>query len=184
MNSPRERYSPTSPAGRGAWYYAVTALRSERFVEIRKANATDSDEILSCLAAAFAQYRDSYTPGAFVDTVLNSERLQHRMREMCVFVAVSEGRVVGTLACSIKEDEGHLRGMAVLPGWQGRGVASALLHAAESELRDRRVNRVTLDTTEPLERAGRFYERHGFARSGLVSDFFGMRLHEHVKILM
>jgi N-acetylglutamate synthase-like GNAT family acetyltransferase len=35
------------------------------------------------------------------------------------------GEIVGTLACHvINADEGHFRGMAVLPGWQGRGVAA------------------------------------------------------------
>jgi GNAT superfamily N-acetyltransferase len=71
--------------------------------------------------------------------------------------------------------------MAVLPRWQGKGVASALLEAAETELRNQRCNRVTLDTTEPLMRAMRFYERRGFTRSGRVSDFFGMPLHQWVK---
>ena len=43
--------------------------------------------------------------------------------------------------------------------------------------------RVSLDTTEPLRRAVRFYERHGFRPSGRVSDFFGMPLFEYVKEL-
>ena len=38
-------------------------------------------------------------------------------------------------------------------------------------------------TTEPLERAMRFYEKHGYRRSGRVTDFFGMTLHEWVKSL-
>src|SRR5262245_32369362 len=100
---------------------------------------------------------------------------------MCVFVAVSEGYVVGTVACAASGEEGHLRGMAVLPDWQGSGVASALLQAAEAEIRNQHCKRVTLDTTEPLARAVRFYARHGFRLSGRVSDFFGMPLHEWVK---
>jgi putative acetyltransferase len=73
--------------------------------------------------------------------------------------------------------------MAVLPEWQGSGVARALLHAAETELRKNQCERVTLDTTEPLQRAVRFYEKHGFRPSGRVSDFFGMPLYEYVKLL-
>ena len=68
-------------------------------------------------------------------------------------------------------------------GRQGRGVASALLQAAEAEARSQHRMRVTLDTTEPLTHAMGFYERHGFTRSGRVSDFFGMALHEWVKWL-
>src|ERR1041385_3713992 len=159
------------------------SARCQRVFAIRRADSNDAGAILACLATAFAPYRNNYTSAGFADTVLDSHSIQRRLREMCVLVAVSEGDVVGTIACAATGDEGHLRGMAVLPDWQGKGVASALLEAAETELRNQRCTRVTLDTTEPLIRAMRFYEQHGFTRSGRVSDFFGMPLHEWIKRL-
>jgi GNAT superfamily N-acetyltransferase len=66
--------------------------------------------------------------------------------------------------------------MAVRPAWHGGGVASELLRSIELELRDRGCCRISLDTTILLERAIRFYEKHGFQRSGGISDFFGMEL--------
>jgi ribosomal protein S18 acetylase RimI-like enzyme len=56
--------------------------------------------------------------------------------------------------------------MAVLPSMHGSGIASQLLSRAESELHQRKCTRITLDTTEPLLRAMRFYEKHGYRRSG------------------
>lgn len=159
------------------------SARCQRVFALRRADSNDGGSILACLAEAFAPYRNDYTPAGFADTVLDAHSIQHRLSETRVFVAVSEGGVVGTIACAATGDEGHLRGMGVLPDWQGKGVASALLQAAETELRNQRCMRVTLDTTEPLMRAMRFYERHGFTRSGRVSDFFGMPLHEWVKRL-
>ncbi|HZP23060.1 MAG TPA: GNAT family N-acetyltransferase [Terriglobales bacterium] len=151
---------------------------------IRNATGEDAPTILKCLATAFEPYRTRYTPGAWLDTVLNAETIQERLAWMQVLVAVSAEGVVGTIACaSVTEDEGHLRGMAVLPAWQGQGVAEALLLAAEAELLRRGCARITLDTTEPLERAMRFYEKHGYRRSGKVIDFFAMPLHEFVKQL-
>ena len=151
---------------------------------IRKATSGDAPGILNCLATSFGPYRTRYTPGAWLDTVLNSETIQERLASMQVFVAVSAEGIAGTIACvAATEDEGHLRGMAVLPAWQGAGVAEALLLAAEAELVSRRCDRITLDTTEPLERAMRFYEKHGYRRSGKVTDFFAMPLHEYVKPL-
>ena len=44
-------------------------------------------------------------------------------------------------------------------------------------------SRITLDTTEPLQRAVRFYEKHGYVASRRTTDFFGMALHEYVKEL-
>lgn len=73
--------------------------------------------------------------------------------------------------------------MAVLREWHGAGVAAQLLAVTESELRSRHCHRVTLDTTAPLDRAMRFYEKHGYRRSGKIADFFSMPLFEYVKEL-
>ena len=102
---------------------------------------------------------------------------------MQVFVAVNDAdQVVGTIACQVVDkDKGHIRGMAVMPGWQGTGVAAQLLRTAESYLQQSDCARVALDTTAPLRRAIRFYERNGFRPSGKVTDFFGIPLFEYVK---
>jgi len=93
-------------------------------------------------------------------------------------------RVMGTVSFrQADEQEGHIRGMAVRPEWQGAGVAAQLLQCVESELRNRKCSRVSLDTTAPLQRAMRFYERNGYQRSGKVTDFFGMTLIEYIKKL-
>jgi len=73
--------------------------------------------------------------------------------------------------------------MAVRSEWQGQGIAESLLNAAEARLRALGCRRITLDTTAPLQRALRFYERLGYRRSGKVTDFFGMPLFEYEKLL-
>jgi ribosomal protein S18 acetylase RimI-like enzyme len=153
-----------------------------RFI-IRRAIALDAGGILKCLAAAFEPYCTHYTPAAFLDTVLSPETNSPRRQSMQVFVALSsQSEVIGSIACAIADsNEGHLRGMAVVPRFQGHKIAESLLQAAEEELRRLGSSRITLDTSEPLLRAVRFYERHGYRRSGKVTDFFGMPLHEFVK---
>lgn len=115
--------------------------------------------------------------------MLTLETLRERMATMSVFVAARQAdEIVGTVACNVvTPQEGHVRGMAVRPAWHGAGVASELLASVESELRESGCSRISLDTTAPLERAMRFYERHGYRRSGKVTEFFGMRLFEYVK---
>ena len=154
---------------------------STRKFQIRAAQLADALGIAACLSAAFAPYRDQYSPGAFADTVLDSDGVRQRMNEMQLFVAVSGEAVIGTIGCQAKGDEGHLRGMAVLPGWQGAGIASGLLNAAELELRKTGCRLITLDTTAPLAGAVEFYRRHGYTASGAVADFFGMPLYEYRK---
>ena len=154
-------------------------------IAIRTADSRDAAGILDCLAVAFEPYRTSYTPEAFADTVLTPDTLARRLKEMVVFIAVdASDRILGTIACSIVDSsEGHVRGMAVLPTWQGTGVARQLLARAESHFVEKKCKRVSLDTTAPLKRAIRFYERFGFRPSGKIQDFFGMPLCEYVKPL-
>ncbi len=153
---------------------------------IRRATLADATAILACLSSAFQPYRTQYTPDAYADTVLDETTIQQRMTSMAVFAAVNaDCEVIGTIACqALSPHEGHLRGMAVQPAYAGSGVAAALLDAAETELRRQQCARVTLDTTEPLQRAMRFYEKHGYAPSGRVSDFFGMPLFEYFKVIL
>jgi ribosomal protein S18 acetylase RimI-like enzyme len=156
---------------------------SSRNITIRRASGSDARGIVACLAVAFEPYRARYTPGAYLDTVLTMETVQQRLSAMNIFVAVApDNQIVGTIACAmVNADEGHLRGMAVLPEWLGRGLAEKLLRAAEAQLAEQGCCRITLDTTKPLQRAIRFYEKHGYRQSGKTTDFYGMPLHEYVK---
>jgi ribosomal protein S18 acetylase RimI-like enzyme len=152
---------------------------------IRKASLRDADEILQCLEQAFATYRDSYTPGGFADTILTPETLQKRFTEMTILVAVDESdHVIGTMAYKMENNsEGHIRGMAVRPECHGSGVAKKLLDQVEADLRDLHCRIITLDTTRPLKRAIRFYEKNGFRATGEVNSFFGMDLFAYRKDL-
>lgn len=179
---------PVSEGGSSSRSYtgptmSPTVLASGRVFSVRPASAGDEDGILGCLVSAFEGYRDRYTPGAFADTVLDSESLRRRMGEMVVLVAVAGGKIVGTIGGAAHGAQGHLRGMAVIPEWQGTGAAAALLAAIETELEKRGCNVLTLDTTEPLERAIRFYSHHGYAPTGRAVEFFGMQLYEYSKKL-
>ncbi len=133
---------------RCAWQKMAVPQQSAT-ISIRRATSDDAPGILACLREAFKDYRHSYTPDAFLDTVLTPETIHERLAKMIVFVAVSPSRqIAGTIACNVvNHDEGHLRGMAVCLAWRGTGLAAQLLSHAESELRRRKCARITLDTT-------------------------------------
>lgn len=152
-------------------------------LSIRRATAADAAGILGCLRAAFEPYRSQYTAAGFLDTILSPETIGARLQSMTVLVAAEHDAILGTLAYSLHGDEGHLRGMAVRPERQGSDIAASLLSRAEADLRERGCSRITLDTTEPLQRAMRFYARRGFEPTGRVRDFFGMPLHEYARRL-
>ncbi len=153
-------------------------------ITIRKALAAEAGGIRRCLSSAFEPFRYQYSRGAFEDTVPTVETIRERMGHMTVYIAVAGTReIVGTVACEVEGNEGHVRGMAVQPPWQGHGIADRLLRAVENDLVAAACMRLTLNTTEPLQRAISFYRRNGFVASGKVADFFGMPLYEYVKAL-
>jgi ribosomal protein S18 acetylase RimI-like enzyme len=167
---------------RGAVKASTEGARHAAFT-VRPARAADEQGIHRCLLVAFDPYREQYTPGAFADTVPELEGVRGRLAEMTVLVAEAPGgEIVGTLSFDRpSEGEGHLRGMAVLPEFQGKGIATSMLEAAQLVLRRSGCVRVSLETTVPLQRAIRFYEKNGFLPSGETWDFFGMPLREYVK---
>jgi GNAT superfamily N-acetyltransferase len=146
--------------------------------DVRRATADDAEGILACLAEAFEPYRPAYTPRAYAATVLTPRTLSRRLRSMAIWVAVDRERtVIGTVAVKpVSTGHAHLRGMAVRAEHQGKGVAAALLNAALDRAQAEGRLRVTLETTEPLRRAARFYLHHGFRRTGHHRWWGGMKL--------
>src|SRR5439155_26711912 len=127
-------------------------MKAQPEFSIRRAMLEDAAGMLDCLQLAVEPYRQMYSPQGFRDTVLTPETLPARLEAMSVFVAVTaRHQIIGTIGCtpiSGRENEGHIRGMAVHPDWQGqRGVAQSLLAAAEEHLGKQGCTRVTLDTT-------------------------------------
>ena len=91
-------------------------------------------------------------------------------------VAEVDGVVVGSLDAFMRPlpSDGSMRmprrgamiGIAVDEGWRGRGIGTALLHAAEAWAIDRGFDSLELDVADPNGDARRLYERLGY---GLVA---------------
>ncbi|HEX3984447.1 MAG TPA: GNAT family N-acetyltransferase, partial [Acidisoma sp.] len=95
--------------------------------------------------------------------------------ERVVFGAWDVDRLVGTLTLltSLPENQPHraeIAKMIVCVSYRGRGVASALLRAAETEARVQGRTHLMLDTASDGGAAA-LYERRGFVFAGEISDF-------------
>jgi ribosomal protein S18 acetylase RimI-like enzyme len=152
---------------------------------IRRARADDAYGLLDCLLRAFEEYRGDYTEEAFASTVLTPETMRRRLREMAVYVAQNhDGTVSGTISWSkAGPKEGHLRGMAVRPEFQGSGLGGRLLRRVERDMRAAGCSIASLNTTAVLRRAIGFYEKRGYRGTGRAREWFGMSIHEFSKDL-
>lgn len=150
---------------------------------IQKATKSDSKAIHYVLKTAFHKYKPYYTKEGYKDTILSPKGIAERLEKMTLYVAVLDNeKIVGTIGwANLNLNEAHIRGMAVLPEYQGTGIASALLRKIEKDIKNMRCSYITLDTTKVLKRAQQFYKNNGYIHTGKVSDFFGMPVFQYAK---
>jgi ribosomal protein S18 acetylase RimI-like enzyme len=95
-----------------------------------------------------------------------------------VLVAVLDDEVAGFLRLrpatpwASNEHVLMIAGLAVTPSAQRKGVASALLEAAEAYAFERKVERLTLRVLSVNTAALALYERHGYEAEGELRDEF------------
>ncbi|HET6893223.1 MAG TPA: GNAT family N-acetyltransferase [Pyrinomonadaceae bacterium] len=140
--------------------------------------------IASVLEASFAEYRSLYTDQGFAATTPTSDRVQSRMLEGPIWIALQDGAVVGTGSVVLRGEELYIRGMAVLPSARGLHLGERLLKQAEDFALAHHCKRLVLSTTPFLLRAIRLYEQAGFKRTDEgPHELFGTPLFTMVKDL-
>jgi ribosomal protein S18 acetylase RimI-like enzyme len=147
-------------------------------IEVREAQPDERAEAGRVTADA---YREFVRPGDddWERYLARIADVDARADRTTVLVAVEDGRVVGSLTLELDgrvhdqddEDfqplapgEAHIRMLGVDPGARGRGVARAIMTAAESVARDTGKTVMTLHTTRRMTAAQAMYERLGYER--------------------
>jgi GNAT superfamily N-acetyltransferase len=139
--------------------------KREHSAQIRESTPEEAAEIADLLRRSFAEYESSYTPAAFAATISTPDQIAVRMKEGPIWVALSEGEIVGTVSAVLKGEALYIRGMAVDPLARGGGIGKGLLKRVEEFAIGRGLRRLFLSTTPFLLRAIALYERHGFRRN-------------------
>jgi GNAT superfamily N-acetyltransferase len=134
-------------------------------VQVRRATVEDCAAIADVLYQSFVEFKPLYTDGGFAATTPGTVQIQARMREGPVWVSLSEGVIVGTVAAVREGASAYIRSMAVLPATRGSGVGSRLLEQVEHWAADEGLARLFLSTTPFLDSAIRLYERSGFRQT-------------------
>jgi N-acetylglutamate synthase-like GNAT family acetyltransferase len=158
--------------------------QSNRAVQIRFATLADAQAISTILRQAFVEFEPLYTPGGFAATTPTAEQIEARWDEGPVWIALLDGKIVGTVSAVPKGDSLYIRSMAVLPEARGHHVGERLLDQAESYAHEHGLVRLFLSTTPFLDRAIALYEKYGFQRkSSGPQDLFGTPIFSMEKFL-
>ncbi len=162
----------------------TTNKGSGQAAQIRRAVPNDASSIASVLRRSFIEYESSYTPEAFAATISTPEQIRQRINEGPIWIALQDGKVVGTVSAVAKGEALYIRGMAVDPMVRGGGTGGALLNCAEEFAVQGGFKSLFLSTTPFLLSAIRLYERYGFCRNNDgPHDLFGTPLFTMVKNL-
>src|SRR3954469_5524170 len=138
-------------------------------VEIREATEADAADLL-------AAYRDAGIDGGVSFTVDEAREQFARFRQYPsyrFFVAQVDGVFAGTYALIVLDNlakrgtkAGIVEDVAVLPGFQGRGVGRAMMEHARAQCRAAGCYKMTLSSNIAREGAHAFYDSLGFERHG------------------
>ena len=87
------------------------------------------------------------------------------------FLATAEDEIVGTSLGVKDKAEGWIRQLGVIPGWRGKGIASALLRHSLLAFRERGYQSVGLGMEADNENALRLHERVGMHDGRQYDDY-------------
>jgi ribosomal-protein-alanine N-acetyltransferase len=93
------------------------------------------------------------------------ERLEAGGESALTLVAEVDGRAIGQLDLWVSHGRAAL-GMAILEGYRGRGIGSALMERAIAWAGDRGLAKISLEVWPHNTRAIALYEKFGFRREG------------------
>lgn len=156
-------------------------------VEIRTAESDDVSVVQRVARTTwYHTYRDSIPERVreeFVGQAYSHDSLRQRIESNVFIVALQDGRIVGFADFRpLSKTHVELAAIYVLPEMQGRGIGTRLLRAG--------VERFPSGTTFVLrvERdnapAQRFYETHGFRKSGeFTEELFEHQVHDVEMVL-
>jgi len=136
---------------------------------IRKASQQD-------LGAILALYAEPDIDAGHVLDLSGAQRIYERMQRYpnyATYVAVLEGKVVGTFSLLIMDNLAHMgapsgvvEDVVVHSRWRGRGVGRRMMRFAMERCREAGCYKLALSSNRKRADAHRFYESLGFVQHG------------------
>ena len=129
--------------------------------DLRAATDADVPAVAGLIAAAFEVYRHSLEPpSSSLDKTPAAVRRE--LETATALVAIEAETLVGCVFYAPKEDHVYLSRLAVLPEYQGRGIARALLSAVEDETLDLGAEKIRLQVRLVQKRNRALYGSLGY----------------------
>lgn len=140
-------------------------------MKLRPVQDTDAAGLLALIGSCFAQHEGVFLEPDGLDSDLNAYATELAKIGGEGFVLEQGGAII---ACVSGVDMGEgvyqLKRLYLSPGQHGSGIAPKLLQHIEDCARAKVATTIELWSDTRFTRAHRFYEREGFAKSGVQRD--------------
>jgi putative acetyltransferase len=135
-------------------------------VTVRSVSLDDVPAVVKLVAQVLAEFGLEFGKGSPTDEELLRLPSSYADHGGAFWVAVdASGQIVGTCgAFPVEDADLEVRKMYLLPAARGTGAGRALLDVCVAWAKGRGARRLVLDTTERMQSAIAFYEKHGFVR--------------------
>ncbi len=142
------------------------------FIEVREDRA---EEILAVVNLSnFEAYKDLIPQAYFKEPVLTRDELLKDFKRMSFYGWEIKGKIVGVAALDdLGEKIGRVRYVYVLPGYQRRGIGTALVQQVERLAKDLDLKRLKVLTVEKAGWAFSFYKKLGYKLAEKIEKPWG-----------
>ena len=141
---------------------AVKRGRERGTVSVRQFRTEDADAVIAI--AAQAPEAANWSKESYVKFASEAGSL--------ALVLEADGQIGGFLLGRLAADQAELLNLAVVASQRRQGAGTALLAKAIQEWRPRGAKTVYLEVRESNTGAIAFYEKHGFAKTGLRKGYY------------
>ena len=130
-------------------------------ISVKSAGAEQAGEVHRIMQSAFEEYRGRLSPasGALRETV---EDVRAAILEGGALLAFADELAVGSARYQLYPEFAYAGRVAVLPGYRGHGIATALIAAFEDMARARGLPETHIGVRASLPANLRFYENLGY----------------------
>lgn len=129
-------------------------------IDYRPVSAVD----FRAFTAAFNQaYSDYYTPIMMTPNAFQALITRDDLDLDASVVAVNGDEIVGTGLLGIRNEQGWIGGMGVIPEWRRQGIGQQMMHYLLARAREHRLSVIRLEVIEANVGAHRLYQKLGFS---------------------